>query len=287
MKILPIAHNFYSSKSNFKNNNKKVENNQRPFDLGTFSTLKHEILFKGTTAKVPPLKITLEREKQLQAFQEKYGLKFNNINTLNQAFMYGTTPEGISIHHINTYQRLEFIGDDVLELCVNKLFSDNLPQCQEGELTKLKQQTITNENISRYSRKLGLDKMTLSTQNPTDKRTADVFEALLGAIFVDGGEDGFKNAYRFFEENLKDDVLYSRAQKRQSSKALLEGYIINKGKDPDNLKFITTYSGGIYDCRVYFEDELLSAHQSKGERKAQHNAFRQALLILKEKFENN
>lgn len=272
MKILPIATNTKCFSIN-RQNKPKRESVNKEFKFPSYEFYS-SINFKGLNDISP------QRLAQLNAFQEKLGLQFKDIRLLNQAFLYGVYETGENIHHNDTYERLEFIGDDVLELCVNKMLYENYPDYTEGELTKLKQQIVSNENIAKYSKKLGLDEVT--SYVPINKRLADIFEALLGAIFVDGKQDGFKNAYEFFENNLKQDVLSKKLPQNKSSKTILEEYIVNNGGDLADLNYSVVYKDRICQCEVRYQDELLALSEAGSERKARQNAFRQALATLVE-----
>lgn len=273
MKISPITNFYYNhlqEKRNLKTNN--TSKAPQVFEFPTCATLKHEILFKSIKT------ISKERLEQLSKFQEKHGLKFNNIHTLNQVFLYGTNEKGNNIHHNDTYQRLEFLGDDVLELCTNKILYENYPNYSEGKLTELKQKIVCNENISRYAKQLGLDELTFFM--PVGKRMADIFEALLGAIFIDGGKDGFKNAYEFFEKNFKRDILSINTPAKRSNKAILEQYLYKTKRDTEKLSYYTFCRTGTYTCEIYYEDILLASSRAGSERKAQSNAFKEAYIHL-------
>ena len=279
MKILPIT---TQTKYIPRTKQNKVETNQpenKILEFPSYAQIKYEILFKGTK------NLSKERIEELKKFQEKYNLNFSDINILNQAFLYGVDETGKNIRHNDTYERLEFIGDDVLELCVNKMLYENYPNKSENELTKLKQQIVCNENISKYSKQLELDKM-VPNHIPINKRLADIFEALLGAIFIDGKEDGFKNVYKFFEDNLKEDILSKKIPQKKSSKTILEEYIVNNGGNLQDLNHSTIFRDRMYICEVSYKNELLSKTKAGSERKARANAFQEALIKLNEIFES-
>lgn len=275
MKLSPVTNFYYSNFQNRKDlKATNTKDNVKVFEFPTCATIKHEILFKSSQI------ISKERLKKLNEFQERYGLKFNNIHTLNQVFLYGTDEKGNNIRHSDTYQRLEFLGDDVLELCTNKIICENYPNFSEGKLTELKQRIVCNENIARYAKQLGLDELTFSL--PVGKRLADIFEALLGAIFIDGGDDGFKNACEFFEKNFKKDILSINTPTKRSNKEILKQYLFKTGRSMEKLGYSTSYENGAFTCDVTYENELLASSRAGSERKAQANAFGEALIRLVE-----
>ena len=100
-----------------------------------------------------PLPITPERKVQLEEFENRYGLKFNNIELLNQAFCYNVSKATDIIPHHYTYEQLEFIGDSVLNLCTTKLLQEIHGSYQEGRLTKLRENIVSNKSIAAYNKK--------------------------------------------------------------------------------------------------------------------------------------
>jgi len=274
MRILNLNSRIFPKYQINKNNynNQAININKNNFDYVAFSSSSQNINYK--------------RKKQLEKFQEQYNLKFNDINLLNQAFTFGVNPYGYQVKHLDSYERLEFLGDDVLELCINKILMENYPDYNEGQLTRLKQSIVSNENIAKYSKKLELDKMTELTPSTT-KRLADIFEALLGAIFVDGKDDGFKNAYKFIQDNFANEILKFKLNESEATdyKMLLKKYINNLGLNSNNLYYYTDITDinddGLFTCKIYLENEILAAATMNSARKAEQKAAQIALEELK------
>lgn len=121
--------------------------------------------------------------------------RFTHRKLLKQAF---THP---SLRAENN-QRLEFLGDAVLGVVVSEVLFDQFPTLNEGALTQLKIRSVNNENLREVAVDLGLEDyllvgpgLTNGTHRP-EKMYADAVEALIGAIFKDGG---FRPAKRFIE----------------------------------------------------------------------------------------
>ncbi len=88
-------------------------------------------------------------------------------------------------------ERLEFLGDAVLGMLVGEFVFDNAPDLDQGELTRARAATVSNRSLAKVARELGLEHA-LSTQglaNVPRKALADAFEALVGAVYLDGGLD--------------------------------------------------------------------------------------------------
>ena len=151
-----------------------------------------------------------KRIKKLEKFQEKYGLKFNDINLLHQAFLFGTMGDNSVMSHADTYQVLEFIGDGVLNFCLHEILTDILPEKRRNWLVeKIYGKFSNNSYLTEISKKMKLGDYTIHVGNSPagNKRHADMFEALIDAIYLDNGIDGLDKAYEFLYNNFKDVLL--------------------------------------------------------------------------------
>lgn len=105
-------------------------------------------------------------------------------------------------------ERLEFLGDAVLELCISEEGFRRYPTAQEGQLTRIRSQLVKEQSLAGIARDLKLDKYILLGRGEElqggrerDALLADAFEALLGAVFLDGGFDvARRTVLRIFED---------------------------------------------------------------------------------------
>lgn len=119
--------------------------------------------------------------RNLIQFQKYIGVKFRNQTLLRQAFVLKSMKNTGNFHN----QRLEFLGDAVLDLCVVDWEFKNFPKAKEGVLTQYKQSIISNENLIKVGKSLKLDDFIQGQFY--EKMYADVFESLVAAIFLDQG----------------------------------------------------------------------------------------------------
>jgi ribonuclease-3 len=96
-------------------------------------------------------------------------------------------------------ERLEFLGDAVLELCISEEGFKRFPDAPEGQLTRIRSQLVKEKSLASIARELNLDQYIrlgkgeeLQGGRDRDALLADVFEALLGAVFLDGGFESAK-----------------------------------------------------------------------------------------------
>jgi len=152
--------------------------------------------------------LTPQRIKELEEFSKKWGLKFNDINLLHKVFLYGEMKDCSALAHSDTYEILEFIGDAVLGFCTHEILQDNLPNAPRETICSKRHAFVKNKNLSKVADEMNLSSYTINRNHTRGgKRTADLFEALIGAIFLDGGEDGVDNVYKFLDSNFRDEIL--------------------------------------------------------------------------------
>ncbi len=150
----------------------------------------------------------LERLKSnLESIEEKLGFAFENKDFLVQAFIHRSFINEYRIGPLQHNERLEFLGDSVLGLVVADYLFHRLPDHPEGQLSQLRSRLVDAISCAQYLQKLQLGEHILlgKGETMTEGRTkpsilADVFEALLGAIYLDGGLGVMKSFLLFHFE---------------------------------------------------------------------------------------
>lgn len=129
----------------------------------------------------------------LNAFQEKLGYEFKNIAQLELALTHTSWANERNMAGANN-QRLEFLGDAVLELCVSEELFCRFSDAREGALTEARSGLVNETELAGIARNLGLDKLIRLGKGEEkqdgrnkDSLLADAFEALLAAVYLDGG----------------------------------------------------------------------------------------------------
>jgi ribonuclease-3 len=135
--------------------------------------------------------ISPERQKELQDFAGRLGVTFLNLNLLNQSLTHSSYGHE---KNLPDNERLEFLGDAVLKLAATEYLYNKFPAYAEGDLTKIRATVISDETFARVGNKLGLGELLLLS--PNEKKSggqrrksnlANVFEALVGAVYLDAG----------------------------------------------------------------------------------------------------
>src|SRR5690606_29455831 len=140
--------------------------------------------------------ISHEQEEKFRGFQESIKIKFANERLLIQAFTHSSY---VNEHRTELYEdneRLEFLGDAVLELAVSQFLYRNYPKKSEGELTKLRAAIVCEPSLFQLAKELKFDQVILlgKGEEITGGRhrpslLADAFEAFVGALYLDQGFD--------------------------------------------------------------------------------------------------
>ncbi len=265
--------------------NLKNENNFKTAPLLSFEAccaLKSAVLFKGNFENRT---LDAQRKERLMEFQKKYNLKFNDINILSKAFCDKCYEDGTHVLHRDSYERLEFIGDRVLDLCVTDILAKNLPDAQEGELTQEKLRIVCNKNISRFGKKLEFEKLTSHGKHLDDKKYADMFEALLGAIYVDSGGiegEGVQKAYNFLIENFEDEISVKPAEDGVDYFEEISSYFEDElKKDPSKLNCRASLKGRAFRSKVAYDGQIISKGKGANAAEAKQNALKAAFLKIK------
>lgn len=133
------------------------------------------------------------------ALEDKLGYRFKNSNLLRQALTHPSTDSKPETRR--TYERLEFLGDAILQLAVTQYLYHHMPQSPEGELTQLRARTVSRANLGKYGFILELDKyITLGKgEEKAGGRSknsiiANTFESVFGAMSLDSDYETAKAA---------------------------------------------------------------------------------------------
>lgn len=141
--------------------------------------------------------------------QQALGYAFNDLSYLRSALTHASSAD----HRLASNERLEFLGDAILGAVVCELLYRKFPDSLEGELTRVKSVVVSRAVCAKISRKLGFQKFLIlgkgmgPQQQAPSSILADLFESLVGAIYLDGGMDAAKQfIIRLIEPEIDDLV---------------------------------------------------------------------------------
>jgi len=224
----------------------------------------------------------------LSILEERIGYHFRDESLLKQAITHSSFTNEQKINKARHYERLEFLGDAVLELVSSEfLFREN-PNLPEGQLTKMRASMVCEPALAFCAKDLELGKfMRLGKGEESsggrnrDSITSDAMEALIGAIYLDGGMDEAKRFInRFILSDMENKVLF------YDSKSNLQELIQGSLKKEFHYEVLQE-SGPEHDKT--FVVEVLMDHISIGKgtgrtkKAAEQQAAYEALLLLRDK----
>ena len=221
--------------------------------------------------------------------EQLLGYRFNDPELLCRALSHSSyTNETKSVRESN--ERLEFLGDSVLSIIVAEYLFKNYSKFPEGELTKLRASLVCEKSLAAFSREIELGKFLflgkgeqLNGGRERPSILVDAFEAVLAAMYLDGGMDVAKrHVLRFVENELKNHTV---EEAFHDYKTQLQE-IIQRNPEEELLYVLVGEEGPDHDKRFTVEVRLNSNVIGKGEahskKQAEQYAAKQALLLMGE-----
>ena len=223
--------------------------------------------------------------KDVSEFSQELGLEFGDLKLLKQAFTHRSYLNEHREEKGGHNERLEFLGDAVLELATTRYLYDRFPKTPEGELTAYRAALVNAVTLSEVAASLNMnDYLLLSRGEAKDTGRArgvllaNAFEALLGAIYLDRGYEAVeafigKHLLPKMEEILKkklwQDSKSALQEKAQDKEGVTPAYAVLGESGPDHDKHFTV--------GVYLREQLLAEGEGKSKQEAEQAAARNAL----------
>ncbi|KYD08217.1 ribonuclease III [Heyndrickxia sporothermodurans] len=232
--------------------------------------------------------ITLRIDEKFNQFQERIGIQFNRLDLLKQAFTHSSyvNEHRKKLHADN--ERLEFLGDAVLELTVSQFLYNKYPTMSEGKLTKLRAAIVCEPSLVTFANELQFGELVLlgKGEEMTGGRTrpallADVFEAFIGALFLDQGLETVisileKIVYPKINAGAFSHVMDFKSQLQEfiqkDAAGVLEYVVLQERGPAHNREFVS---------RVLLNKEELGTGTGRSKKEAEQHAAQIALSKLK------
>lgn len=224
----------------------------------------------------------------MELLEERIGYRFNDRVLLKQAITHSSFTNEQKIRKNQNYERLEFLGDAVLELISSEFLFREHAGMPEGELTKLRASMVCEPSLAFCARDLELGKFILlgrGEENTGGRRrdsiVSDVMEAVIGAIYLDGGMDAARAFIdRFVLSDLEDKQLF------YDSKSNLQE--LAQGKLKKELEYMLLEESGpehdkLFRVSVRMESEILGTGEGRTKKAAEQQAAYRALLFLRDR----
>ena len=224
----------------------------------------------------------------MESLEAKLGYTFRDRSLLENALTHSSYANEMKINKYKDYERLEFLGDAVLELVSSDFLFREREETPEGELTKLRASMVCEPALAYCAREFSLEQFILlgKGEEATGGRTrdsivSDVMEAVIGAIYLDGGlEEASSFIHRFILSDLEHKQLFYDAKTILQELVQQENtgglrYELVKEEGPQHDK--------IFEVVVYVGEKKAGWGVGHSKKAAQQQAAYQALLARKER----
>lgn len=224
-------------------------------------------------------------EERYQQLEEKISIKFKDLDLIDTAFVHKSYLNENRDKKTEHNERLEFLGDAVLELVVTEFLYKQFPEKNEGELTNWRSALVKGANLAIIAKDLNLGSYLylsrgeeLSNGREKDYILANTVECIIGAIYLDQGyEVSHQFIHKFvidrletiLEKKLHIDAKSHFQELAQEKLNITPEYRLVSEEGPDHDK---TFRMG-----AYLEEELIADGQGSSKQKAEQDAARNAL----------
>ncbi|MCR4955897.1 MAG: ribonuclease III [Lachnospiraceae bacterium] len=224
--------------------------------------------------------------QQLKEFQEKINYKFKNEGLLRQALTHSSYANEKRMKKLSDNERLEFLGDAVLEIVTSEFLFKQYRDVPEGDLTKLRASIVCEQTLALCARPMKLgDYLFLGKgENLTGGRDrksilSDALEAVIGAIYLDGG---FTNAKEFVHQFVLTDI--ENKKLFYDSKTILQEVV--QGQFTEELNYVLVGEHGpdhakVFNVEAHIGDKVVGSGEGPTKKAAEQEAAYNALLALK------
>lgn len=235
----------------------------------------------------------LEDQTNLEELQKNLGYYFNDIELLETALTHSSYANEHKLHISKCNERLEFLGDTIVNLVTSEYLYNKYPFYPEGELTKIRAKVVCEPSLAFVARKLNLGQYLYlgKGEEATGGRNresilADASEAITGAIFLDSN---YETVRYYLLTNFEADLVHAvakgdlfvdyktelqeRLQKISRSKV---EYAVVKEEGPDHNK--------IFYMDVMINKETIGSGFGRNKKEAEQMAAKEALILMGEDY---
>jgi ribonuclease-3 len=218
------------------------------------------------------------------ADEEVGGYHFRDPTLLVTALTHSSYLHEHPEQEIEDFERLEFLGDAVVDLVIGELLYLNYPEATEGELTAMRAQLVSGPPLSQLAQGLGLPARARLGRGEAETGGrhrvglgASLYESVLGAVYVDGG---FAPAREFVLRTMRDTIVAAAAQPRRSPKTVLQEWAQGKGLPLPSYEVMAT--SGPEHAREFVVEVTVGDLSARGEGRSKREAQEAAAMALLE-----
>jgi ribonuclease-3 len=236
--------------------------------------------------KKKDLSIDQVKNERLLQLERIIGFEIDDPSLFLRALRHRSTLANDQYSSHDSYERLEFLGDAVLDLIAAEVLFEKFPTANEGFLTKSRAKLVKGETLAKFSIKLGIEDL-LELGERSDQVSisksilADVFESIIAAIYI---TKGYANAFMFVSEVFEKQVDFKKLvnQVDNFKSALLEYTQAEKMSLP-SYKVVSESGPGhdkVFEIMVVVDGKELGTGQGRSKKSAEQEAAKVALKTL-------
>lgn len=225
--------------------------------------------------------------EQLNKFEEIIKYKFKSIETLEKSLTHSSYSNEDKFYTKVNNERLEFLGDAVLSIVVSRYIFDKYPDYPEGDLTKLRSQVVCEDTLSLVAANLNVGSFLLlgkgeESSGGRERKSilADAVEAIIAAIYIDGGyreAENFvlANITKYIQLAVKGKIIsdyksYLQEYYQSKSQSCKIRYVVTKEEGPDHEK--------MFHVNVAVNKTVVGSGVGKSKKLAEQDAAKNALI---------
>lgn len=227
----------------------------------------------------------MKKVRKIEDFEEKTGIVFNDRSILDQALTHRSYINENKQTSSNHNERLEFLGDAVLELAITDFLYHKYPETNEGELTSYRAALVNTVSLSKVASDLSLNDFLLMSKGESkdtgrarDHILANAVEAVIGATYLDQGyekaEEFIKKYIAVYIDNVIENKLWIDSkslfqEKAQEHAGVTPSYRITKETGPDHDRH--------FIIGAYIGEKMVGQGEGKSKQEAEQEAAQNAL----------
>ena len=226
----------------------------------------------------------------LKELKDKFGITFQNLSYLEEAFTHSSYVNEHRDCHIQDNERIEFLGDAVLELTVSRYLFDHYPDLPEGKLTRLRATIVCEASLSQFAKEYGFDtyiRLGRGEERMNGRNRpallCDLFESFIGALYLD---QGIEAVLDFLRQTIFPKIATGAFSHVMDHKTNLQEWLQQNGEiviEYNLLDEVGPAHEKEFIVEVSAEGKVLGKGQGKTKKAAEQAAAENALFIIKTK----
>ena len=248
-------------------------------ELAKGHQIKMKLIFR-------PKKYTKSDRKKIHGLEKKLGYVFWDLEHIKIALSHKSYSNEMNLDQTQHNERLEYLGDAVLDLGISDLLMKHYPNHREGHLSKIRAAIVNETSLSEIARSIGLgDHLFLGRgEEQCDGRNktsllADALEAVLGAVYLDAG---FDTSFRIIKTLFGELVVLSKTEDiNKDYKTKFQEYSQNQHRQAPRYKIVDEDGPDhdkVFTIELTLAGQVISHGQGKSKKQAEQDAAEQALI---------